>query len=159
MADHEAVNSVYLQSYWILLCISLYLSIYCLCLVQAAAAVCVLGPEQFVRTHSEYSMVDVIIIVALLADPRCCMEFGKLFTWVFNNQDQHCKYLHLHYISTTTLEMYASSASGVRLQDVVHYIYSTSISCSSDVLQFKYVLSVVLYTVKNILPFGEGMFT
>ena len=38
------------------------------------AAVCVLGPEQFVRTHSEYSMVDVIIIVALLADPRCYLE-------------------------------------------------------------------------------------
>ena len=35
---------------------------------------CVLGPEQFVRTHSEYSMVDVIIIVALLADPRCNLE-------------------------------------------------------------------------------------
>ena len=71
----------------------------------------------------------------------------------------HCKHLHLQYISTTTLEMYASSASGVRLQDVVHYISSTSISRSADVLRFKYILSVVLYTVKNILPFGEGMFT
>ena len=58
-----------------------------------------------------------------------------------------------------TPEMYASSASGVQLQDVVHYISSTSISCSADVLQFKYILSVVLYTVKDILPFGEGMFT
>ena len=71
----------------------------------------------------------------------------------------HCKYLHLEYISTTTLEMYASSASGVGLQDVAHYISSTSISCSADVLRFKYILSVVLYTVKNILPFGEGKFT
>ena len=71
----------------------------------------------------------------------------------------HCKYLHLQYISTTTLEMYPSSGSGVRLQDVVHYISSTSISCSADVLRFKYILSVVLYTVKNILPFGEGKFT
>ena len=25
----------------------------------------------------------------------------------------HCKYLHLQYISTTTLEMYPTSASGV----------------------------------------------
>ena len=58
-----------------------------------------------------------------------------------------------------TLEMYASSASGVRLQDVIHYISSTSISHSADVLQFKYILSVVLYTVKNILPFAEGMST
>ena len=58
-----------------------------------------------------------------------------------------------------TLEMYPSSGSGVRLQDVDHYISSTSISCSADVLRFKYILSVVLYTVKNILPFGEGMFT
>ena len=71
----------------------------------------------------------------------------------------HCKYLHLEYISTTTLEMYASPASGVRLQDVAHYISSTSISCSAAVLRFKYNLSVVLYTVKNILPFQEGMFT
>ena len=55
--------------------------------------------------------------------------------------------------------MYATSASGVRLQDVVHYISSTSISRSADVLRFKYILSVVLYTVKDILPFGEGMFT
>ena len=46
----------------------------------------------------------------------------------------HCKYLHLQYISTTTLEMYASSGSGVGLQDVVHYISSTSISRSADVL-------------------------
>ena len=58
-----------------------------------------------------------------------------------------------------TLEMYASSDSGVRLQDVVHYISSTSISHSADLLQFKYILSVVLYTMKNILPFREGMFT
>ena len=58
-----------------------------------------------------------------------------------------------------TLEMYATSASGVQLQDVVHYISSTSISHSADVLRFKYILSVVLYTVKNILPFREGMFT
>ena len=58
-----------------------------------------------------------------------------------------------------TLKMYASSASGVQLQDVVHYISSPSISRSADVLPFKYILSVVLYTVKNILPFGEGMFT
>ena len=71
----------------------------------------------------------------------------------------HCKYLHLQYISTTTLEMYTSSASGVQLQDVVHYFSSTSISCSADVLRFKYILSVVLCTVKNNLPFGEGMFT
>ena len=55
--------------------------------------------------------------------------------------------------------MYTSSASGVRLQDVVHYISSTSISRSEDVLRFKYILSVVLYTVKNILPFGESKFT
>ena len=55
--------------------------------------------------------------------------------------------------------MYATSASGVQLQDVVHYISSTSISHSADVLQFKYILSVVLHTVKNILPFGESMFT
>ena len=41
----------------------------------------------------------------------------------------HCKYLHLHYISTTTLEMQSTSGSGVRLPDVLHYIYSTSISC------------------------------
>ena len=46
----------------------------------------------------------------------------------------HCKDLHLQYISTTTPEMYAPSASGVRLQDVVHYISSTSISRSADVL-------------------------
>ena len=59
----------------------------------------------------------------------------------------HCKYLHLQYISATTLEMYVTSASGVRLQDVVHYISSTSISRSADVLRFKYILSVVLYTV------------
>ena len=52
--------------------------------------------------------------------------------------------------------MYASSASGVRLQDVVHYISSTSISRSADVLRFKYILSAVLYTVKNILPFAKG---
>ena len=52
--------------------------------MQQYIVCCVLGPEQFVRTHSEYSMVDVIIIVALLADPRCYMEFGKLFTWVSN---------------------------------------------------------------------------
>ena len=71
----------------------------------------------------------------------------------------HCKRLHLQYISTTTLEMYASSASGVRLQDVVHYISSTSISRSADVLRLEYISSVVLYTVKNILPFGEGKFT
>ena len=71
----------------------------------------------------------------------------------------HCKYLHLQYISTTTLEMYASSDSGVRLQDVVHYISSTSISRSADVLRLEYISSVVLYTVKNILPFGEGKFT
>ena len=71
----------------------------------------------------------------------------------------HCKYLHFQYISTTTLEMYATSASGVQLRDVVHYISSTSISRNSGVLQFKYILSVVLYTVKNILPFGESMFT
>ena len=55
--------------------------------------------------------------------------------------------------------MYASSASGVQLQDVVHYISSTSISRSADVLRFKYILSVVFYTVKNILPVAEGMFT
>ena len=55
--------------------------------------------------------------------------------------------------------MYASSASGVRLQDVVHYIASTSISYSADVLRFKYILSVVLYTVKYILPVREDMFT
>ena len=55
--------------------------------------------------------------------------------------------------------MYPSSGSGVRLEDVVHYISSTSISRIADVLQFKYILSVVLYTVKDILPFGEGMFT
>ena len=55
--------------------------------------------------------------------------------------------------------MYASSDSGVRLQDVVHYISSTSISRSADVLQLEYISSVVLYTVKNILPFGEGKFT
>ena len=71
----------------------------------------------------------------------------------------HCKHLHLQYISTTTLEMYASSASGVRLQDVVHYISSTSISRSADVLRFKYILSVVLYTVKNILPFPREIST
>ena len=70
----------------------------------------------------------------------------------------HCKDLHLQYIFTTTLEMYSSSASGVRLQDVVHYISSTSFSRSADVLRLKYILSVVLYTVKNKLPFGEGMF-
>ena len=58
-----------------------------------------------------------------------------------------------------TFEMYASSASGVRLQDVVHYFSSTSISCSADVLRLEYILSVVLYTVKNISPSGEGMFT
>ena len=46
-----------------------------------------------------------------------------------------------------TLEMYPSSGSGVQLQDVDHYISSTSISRSADVLQFKYILSVVLYTV------------
>ena len=57
-----------------------------------------------------------------------------------------------------TLDMYASSDSGVRLQDVVHYISSTSISCSADVLRLEYISSVVLHTVKNILPFGEGMF-
>ena len=55
--------------------------------------------------------------------------------------------------------MYATFASGVQLRDVVHYISSTSISRNSDVLQFKYILSAVLYTVKNILPFREGMFT
>ena len=55
--------------------------------------------------------------------------------------------------------MYASSASGVQLQDAVHYISFTSISRSGDVLGFMYILSVVLYTVKNILPFGEGKFT
>ena len=55
--------------------------------------------------------------------------------------------------------MYASSASGVRLQDVVHYISSTSISRIADLLQLEYISSVVLYTVKNILPFREGMFT
>ena len=55
--------------------------------------------------------------------------------------------------------MYATSASGGQLQYVVHYISFTSIIRSSDVLQFKYILSVVLYTVKDILPFGEGMFT
>ena len=71
----------------------------------------------------------------------------------------HCKYLHLQYISTTTLEMYASSDSGVRLQDVVHYVSSTSISRSADVLQLEYISSVVLYTVKNISPFGEGKFS
>ena len=54
--------------------------------------------------------------------------------------------------------MYASSDSGVRLQDVVHYISFTSISRSADVLRLEYISSVVLYTVKNILPFGEGMF-
>ena len=59
----------------------------------------------------------------------------------------HCKYLHLQYISTMTLEIYPSSGSGVQLQDVDHYISSTSISHSADVLQFKYILSVVLYTV------------
>ena len=55
--------------------------------------------------------------------------------------------------------MYASSDSGVLLQDVVHYISSTSISRSEDVLRLEYISSVVLYTVKNILPFGEGKFT
>ena len=55
--------------------------------------------------------------------------------------------------------MYASSDSGVRLQDVVHYISSTSISRSTDVLRFKYILSVVMYTVKIFLPFAEGMST
>jgi hypothetical protein len=48
------------------------------------------------------------------------------------------------YISSTTIEMCATSASGTRLQDVVHYISSTSISRNSDALQFKYILSVVL---------------
>ena len=51
----------------------------------------------------------------------------------------HCKDLHLQYISTTTLEMYATSASGVRLQDVVHHISSTSISGSADVLRSLWV--------------------
>ena len=55
----------------------------------------------------------------------------------------HCKYLHLQYISTTTLEMHATSASGVQLQDVVSYLSCTSISHSADLLQFKYILSVV----------------
>ena len=55
--------------------------------------------------------------------------------------------------------MYATSASGVQLQDVVHYISSKSISRSSDVPQFKYILSVVLYTVKNILPFPREIST
>ena len=55
--------------------------------------------------------------------------------------------------------MYPSSGSGVGLQDVVHYISSTSISRSADVLQLEYISSVVLYTVKNISPSGEGMFT
>ena len=83
-------------------------------------------------------------------------EKGSLAFSIYKKM--HCKQIHLQYISTTTLEMYTSSASGVRLQDVVYYFSSTSISCSADVLQFKYILSVVLYTVKNILPFGEGMF-
>ena len=55
------------------------------------------------------------------------------------NFNLHCKYLHLQYISTMTLKMYASSASGVRLQDVVHYISSTSISRSADVLRLEYI--------------------
>ena len=71
----------------------------------------------------------------------------------------HCKYLHLQYISTTTLEMNVTSVSGVWLQNIVHYISSTSISCSAYIVQIKYILSVVLYTVKNILPFRESMFT
>ena len=91
----------------------------------------------------------------------CSIDFMHFLKINFGTQWEipHCKYLHLQYISTTTLEMYASSDSGVRLQDVVHYISSTSISRSADVLRFKYILSVVLYTVKDILPFGEGMFT
>ena len=56
----------------------------------------------------------------------------------------HCKFLHLQYIPTTTLEIYPSSGGGVRLQDADHYISSTSISRSADVLRFKYILSVVL---------------
>ena len=87
------------------------------------------------------------------------MASSNLLIWLATITSLHCKFLHLQYISTTTLEMYASSASGVWLQDVVHYISSTSISRSADVLRFKYILSVVLYTVKNILPFIEGMFT
>ena len=38
----------------------------------------------------------------------------------------HCKDLHLQYISTTSLEMGSTSLSGVRLPDVLHYIFSTS---------------------------------
>ena len=39
---------------------------------------------------------------------------------------QHCKDLHLQYISTTSLEMGSTSLGGVRLPDVLHYIFSTS---------------------------------
>ena len=60
-------------------------------------------------------------------------EFGRNSHFQDTLKSMHCRYLHLQYISTTTLEMYASSDSGVWLQDVVHYISSTSISRSADV--------------------------
>ena len=54
MTDHKAVHAtIYLSIYnhteytSVLVCIPQYI----------ACAVCVLGPEQFVRTHSEYSML------------------------------------------------------------------------------------------------------
>ena len=42
-------------------------------------------------------------------------DYCKLDSWRSLHHVPHCKYLHLQYISTTTLEMYASSESGVRL--------------------------------------------
>ena len=76
----------------------------------------------------------------------CSTKLVPLLQLRVSNQ-MHCKHLQLQYISTMALEMYPSSGIGVRLQDVDHYISSTSISHSADVLQFKYILSVVLYTV------------
>ena len=103
--------------------------------------------------ENNYVVIELELTAIQWAVDNCRMYLaGTEFTAI------HCIHLHLQYISTTTFEMYASSASGVRLQDVVHYISSMSISRSADVLQFNYILSVVLYTVKNSLPFGEGMF-
>ena len=87
------------------------------------------GSRFLSSVKNNYVVIELELTAIQWAVDNCRMYLaGTEFTAI------HCIHLHLQYISTTTLEMYASSASGVRLQDVVHYISSTSISHSADVL-------------------------
>ena len=63
--------------------------------------------------ENNYVVIELELTAIQWAVDNCRMYLaGTEFTAI------HSIHLHLQYISTTTLEMYASSASGVRLQDV-----------------------------------------